>query len=154
MKIEYSIIEPFNLDTKSELRFKIILNSNDWILVNQFPASAFTSVFNVDPNCYNDLKKSPLNPDSKVANGLDLELICSWAPDNLHYKLTESGKEEWETDEVLLPGIVNGAELQKIVDKIAKDMNRIMAAAYKKMKELDNSFWKKTKPISYRDEAI
>jgi len=154
MKIEYSIIEPFNLDTTSELRFKIILNSDDWILVNQFPASVFTSAFNVDPNNYNNLENSPLNPDKKVTNSLELALVCSWAPDKLHYKLAESGKEAWETDDILLIGKVNGAELQKIVDTIVKDMNRLMAAAYKKMKELKNSCWKKTKSINYRDEAI
>ncbi len=154
MKIEYTIIDPIENEYPTSLKFRILIDSKDWLLINQFKPEKFRYFFNVNPSDYVNLKSTALNPDGTESNYPEFPLVCMWGIGKLEEDIFEKGEDIWYSNEYILESnILKGIQFKKRIESIAKGIQEIMKSAVTETSEGFYSCWKQTKSINYRDEA-
>ncbi|MEK0336836.1 MAG: hypothetical protein QQN41_05300, partial [Nitrosopumilus sp.] len=102
MKVEYTIIDPNPNEMPAKLEFRLILNTEDWLLINQYKSNKFRYCFDVNPSDYSNLKTTALNPDGVVSNSPEYPLVCKWGKDDVDEDIFDKEEEIWYSKEYIL----------------------------------------------------
>ncbi|MBL7085989.1 MAG: hypothetical protein ISS28_02645 [Candidatus Cloacimonetes bacterium] len=146
MKVVYSIINEVN-KTIGELRFKLVLDKNDYILVNQFPSEYFTITYRVEKGHVIECSKS--FKEKEPAEGW-FYLKCNWGKESLHPVEKEGKFIKWETDEFFIKKCgIDGTPLDKLLEVFTEQIKQIMKELKKKVPETDTSCWEEIEKIEY-----
>ena len=155
MKIEFTIIDPVPDEMPAKLKFRLILNTEDWLLINQYKSNKFLYNFDVNPSDYSNLKKTALNhyKDKVVRDYPVYPLACKWGKDDVDKDIFNKDEEIWYSEEYILESLMlNGNQFKKRIESIIVGIQEIMKDAMLGTSEGFYSCWKKQQLINYCDE--
>lgn len=146
MKVVYSIINEVN-KTIGKLRFKIVLNKNDYVLVNQFPLEYFSVTYKINVDYVYESSKS--FKEKEPAEGW-FYLGFNWGKESLRSIEKEGKVVEWDTDEFWIKKCgIERAPLDKLLEVFTGRVTQIMKELKKKVPEGDASCWEEIEEIEY-----
>ncbi|MCK4295359.1 MAG: hypothetical protein KAX28_01725 [Candidatus Marinimicrobia bacterium] len=147
MKVVFSIINEVE-KTIGELRFRLVLDKNDWVLVNQFPPEYFTVTHKVEKGYVIEFSK-PFKEKEPTTTWFHLK--CHWGKEPPLHPIEKEGKVvEWETDEFRIKKRAIDIEpLAELLLVFTTEIKRIMGKYKKLVQEGDTSCWEKEVKIEY-----
>lgn len=155
MKVEYTIIDPVPNEMPAKLEFRLILNTEDWLLINQYKSNKFRYYFDVNPSDYSNLKTTALNPDSVVSNSPEYLLVCKWGKDDVDEDIFDKDEEIWYSEEYILESpMLKGNQFKKRIDSIIAGIQEIMKSALLGTNEGFDSCWKEITEIDYGNSEV
>ena len=155
MKVEYTIIDPVPNEMQAKLEFRLILNTEDWLLINQYKSNKFRYYFNVNPSDYSNLKTSALNPDKVIRDYPEYPLVCKWSKDDIVKDIFDKDEEIWYSEEYILESLMlKGSQFKKRIDSIIAGIQEIMKSALLGTNEGFYSCWKEITEIDYGNSEV
>ena len=146
MKVFYSIINEVN-KTDGELRFKLVLDKNDYVLVNQFPSEYFTVPYKI--NADHVYESSESFKEKEPVQGW-FYLKCCWGKESLSPIEKEGKVIEWETDEFKIKKCAIDIEpLAELLLVFTTEIKRIMRRYKERVPKGDTSCWEEIEKIEY-----
>ncbi len=155
MKIEYSIFNPTVNQLPASLTFKLILNSDDWVLLNLFESSKFKSIICRNSDNFSNLDDSTLNPDRNKYIMPNFPLVCSWGKDHVTEGVDNNGNTIWVTNEFKLESeSMDDKHFKTLLDEFKEKISQTMKNALNEVGKETFNCWKKTETISYRKKEL
>lgn len=150
MKVIYSIYNQVEKPI-GELHFKLVLNKEDFVLVNQFPSERFFSETKVDKVYFPNMSGSNL---IRKETEQFYYLFFKLEADKLYKKLEKTEKGEivyWETKEYWLKKtIMQGTQSSlDILNKFITDIKGVMTYCKSQVPDEDSSCWNEEIEIKY-----
>jgi len=144
MKIIYSV---FNNLKKlfSELRFRIVLDYNDYVLINQFDENTFIIIQEIDKDYFFHVSKS--NFKEGYDNRVYIEI--EWGKNKLKEMKEDFKIIGWETEEIIIKKYHFEVTLNEFLKKISDDIKKIMKRCKDKKPNNDSSCYEKEMLIKY-----
>ncbi len=151
MKAIYSIVIPTSSSIPSTLYFRLVFNSDDYLLFKQVHKREYAVHFVLDPVNLVDIEQSPFNPSGNTeSTSLRLPLKVHWSLDELHECHDNEGNKYWQTQNFWLKWHAEGKAVQKLVDHLLSDCEKMMHDFASAIDQDNISCWEREVDIEYK----